>query len=68
MFVFFADAFSPDYLATAVFVDDVDKLFDSFNSVKHGLWFQLRLCGGWSVVLVFVTVQKASSATAFCIN
>jgi len=36
VFVFFADVFRPDYLATAVFVDDVDKLFDSFNSVKHG--------------------------------
>ena len=25
----------PCYLPTAVFVEDIDKLFDSFNSVKH---------------------------------
>ena len=36
MFVFFVGVFSKDYLAMAVFVDDVDELFDSFNSVKHG--------------------------------
>jgi hypothetical protein len=32
----FAGVLSEDYLATAVFVDDVDELFDSFNMVKHG--------------------------------
>ena len=35
VFVFFAGAFSSEYLPTAVFVKFVDKLFDSFNSVKH---------------------------------
>ena len=35
MFVFFAGVFSSEYLPTAVFVEFVDKLFDSFNSVKH---------------------------------
>ena len=34
--MFFAGVLSEDYLATAVFVDDIDELFDSFNSVKHG--------------------------------
>jgi hypothetical protein len=27
--------FSSEVLLTAVFVDDTDKLFDSFNNVKH---------------------------------
>ena len=36
MFVFFVGVFSKEYLLTAVFVDDVDELFDSFNSAKHG--------------------------------
>ena len=36
MFVFFVGGFSKQYLPTAVFVDDVDELFDSFNIVKHG--------------------------------
>ena len=35
MFVFFVGVFSSEYLPTAVFVEDVDKLFDSFNSVKR---------------------------------
>jgi len=35
VFVFFVGVFSSEYLPTAVFVEDVDKLFDSFNSVKH---------------------------------
>jgi hypothetical protein len=35
VFVFFVGVFSGEYLSTAVFVEDVDKLFDSFNSVKH---------------------------------
>ena len=33
--MFFAGVLSEDYLATAVFVDDIDELFDSFNSLKH---------------------------------
>ena len=33
--MFFARVFSSEYLPTAVFVEFVDKLFDSFNSVKH---------------------------------
>jgi hypothetical protein len=33
---FFVGVFSKQYMPMAVFVDDVDKLFDSFNSVKHG--------------------------------
>jgi len=36
VFVFFVGVFSEDYLATAVFVDDVDELFDSCNSVERG--------------------------------
>jgi hypothetical protein len=36
VFVSFVGVYSKDYVATAVFVDDVDELFDSFNSVKHG--------------------------------
>jgi hypothetical protein len=35
VFVFFVGVFSSEYLPMAVFVEDVDKLFDSFNSVKH---------------------------------
>ena len=35
MFVFFVRVFSRQYLPPAVFVEDVDKLFDSFNSVKR---------------------------------
>ena len=35
MFVFFVGVFSSEYLPTALFVEDVDKLFDSFNSVKR---------------------------------
>ena len=35
MFVCFVGVFSSEYLPTTVFVEDVDKLFDSFNSVKH---------------------------------
>ena len=31
----FVGVLSSEYLPTAVFVDDVDKLFDSFNNVKH---------------------------------
>jgi hypothetical protein len=33
--VFVVGVFSSEYLPTAVFVEDVDKLFDSFNSVKR---------------------------------
>jgi len=36
MFVFFVGVVSSEYLPMAHFVEDVDKLFDSFNSVKHG--------------------------------
>ena len=36
MFVFFVVKDSSHYLPTAHFVEDVDKLFDSFNSVKRG--------------------------------
>jgi len=32
--VFFVGVFSSEYLAMALFVEDIDKLFDSFNSVK----------------------------------
>ena len=35
MFVFFVGVFSNEYLPTALFVEDVDKLSDSFNSEKH---------------------------------
>ena len=35
IFVFFVGVFSSEYLPTAVFVEDVDKLFDSFNNVKR---------------------------------
>jgi hypothetical protein len=35
MFVFFVGVFSSEYLPTAVFVEDDDKLFDRFNSVKY---------------------------------
>ena len=35
MFVFFVGVFSCKYLPAAVFVEDVNKLFDSFSSVKH---------------------------------
>ena len=35
MFVFFVGLFSIGYLPMAVFVEDVVKLFDSFNSVKR---------------------------------
>ena len=35
MFVSFVGVFSSEHLPTAVFVEDVDKLFDSFNSVKR---------------------------------
>ena len=35
MFVFFVGMFSSEHLPTALFVEDVDKLFDSFNSVKR---------------------------------
>ena len=34
VFVFFVGVFSSEYLPMALFVDDVDKLFDIFNSVK----------------------------------
>ena len=36
MFVFFVGVVSGEYLPTAVFVEDVDQLFGSFNSVKRG--------------------------------
>jgi len=36
VFVFFVGVVSSDYLPMAHFVEDVDKLFDSFNSVKRG--------------------------------
>ena len=35
MFVFFVGMLSTEYLPMAVFVEDVDKLFDRFNSVKR---------------------------------
>jgi hypothetical protein len=35
VFVFFVGVFSSEYLPTALFVEDVYKLFDSFNTVKH---------------------------------
>ena len=35
VFVFFVGVVSSEYLPTAVFVKDVDKLFDSFKSVKR---------------------------------
>ena len=35
MFVFFVAVFSSKYLPTAVFVEGINKLFDSFNSVKR---------------------------------
>jgi hypothetical protein len=34
VFVFFVGVFNSEYLPVAVFVEDGDKLFDSFNSVK----------------------------------
>jgi hypothetical protein len=34
--VVFVGVFSSEHLPTAVFVEDMDKLFDSFNSVKCG--------------------------------
>ena len=36
MFVFFVGVPSSEYLPMAHFVEDVDKLFDSFNNVKRG--------------------------------
>jgi len=36
VFVFFVGDASSEYLPTAFFVEEVDKLFDSFNSVKRG--------------------------------
>ena len=36
MFLFFVGVVSSEYLPTAHFVKDVDKLFNSFNSVKRG--------------------------------
>ena len=35
MCVFFVGVFSSEYMPVAVFVEDVDKLFDSFSSVKR---------------------------------
>jgi len=35
IFVFFVGVFSSKYLPTAVFVEGIDRLFDSFNSVKR---------------------------------
>jgi len=35
VFVYFLGVFSSEYLPTAVFVEGIDKLFDSFNSVKR---------------------------------
>ena len=35
VFVFFVGVFSSQYLPAAVFVEDIDKLFDSSNSVKR---------------------------------
>ena len=35
MFVFFVGVVSSEYLPTAVFVEDIDQLFDSFNSVMR---------------------------------
>jgi hypothetical protein len=32
--VFFVEVFGSEYLPTDVFVEDIDKLCDSFNSVK----------------------------------
>ena len=34
MFVFFVGVFSSEYLPTAVFIEGIEKLFDSFNSLK----------------------------------
>jgi hypothetical protein len=36
VFVFFEGVLTRPSSATAVFVNEVDRLFDSFNSVKHG--------------------------------
>ena len=36
MFVFFVGDARSEYLPTAFFIEEVDKLFDSFNSVKRG--------------------------------
>jgi len=33
--MFLSGNFGADYVATGVFVEEVDRLFDSFNSVKH---------------------------------
>jgi len=35
IFLFVLGNFGADYAATGVFVEEVDWLFDSFNSVKH---------------------------------
>jgi hypothetical protein len=35
VFVFFVGVLTNEYLPTAVFVGNVDELFDSFNSVKR---------------------------------
>jgi hypothetical protein len=35
VFVFFAGVVSNEYLPTGIFVGEVDKLFDSFNSVRR---------------------------------
>jgi len=40
----FVGVFSSEYLPTDLFVEDVDKLFDSFNSVKRAATGK-PLCG-----------------------
>jgi hypothetical protein len=35
-FFVFVELIPNDHMPTSVFVEDVDKLFDTFNSVKHG--------------------------------
>jgi len=36
VFVFFVGDASSEYLPTVFFVEEFDKVFDSFNSVKRG--------------------------------
>jgi hypothetical protein len=45
--MFLSESIGADHVATGVFVEVVDRLFDSFNSVKHADPGK-KLCGSLS--------------------
>jgi hypothetical protein len=72
VFVLLLWVFSSEYLPMAVFVQDIDKLFDSYNSVKSAapgktLLSPLRMLGPYDGVLFVCGLSNPRAAGHFCL-